>query len=189
MPFWGYAAAGDGNLDGDGRDDLVVGAPWTSGTYGYEGVAFVYPGCERVVRYVDADGDGFGSTTTGLACSDDADGSVDPSTRATSYADADGDGFGDSSQPYTSCDAAEGYVPAGTDCDDTRADVNPGAVEVCDDLDDDCDGEVDESCDDGGGGGGGCACSAGADGVDAAILPALALAAGVLARRRRRQAP
>lgn len=37
------------------------------------------------------------------------------------------------------------YPPAtlacGSDCDDTRADVNPGQVELCDDIDQDCDGE------------------------------------------------
>ncbi|HEV8701600.1 MAG TPA: putative metal-binding motif-containing protein [Candidatus Polarisedimenticolia bacterium] len=41
--------------------------------------------------------------------------------------DTDGDGF-------TSC----------TDCDDVRADVHPGAAEVCDGADNDCDGLVDE---------------------------------------------
>ena len=34
------------------------------------------------------------------------------------------------------------FVPE--DCDDTRADVYPGASEVCDAVDNDCDGEVDE---------------------------------------------
>lgn len=33
---------------------------------------------------------------------------------------------------------------SGRDCDDHRADVHPGAPEVCDGRDNDCDGEVDE---------------------------------------------
>ncbi|MCP5060688.1 MAG: hypothetical protein GY937_28660 [bacterium] len=32
----------------------------------------------------------------------------------------------------------------GSDCDDSRPDVYPGATEVCDAVDNDCDGEVDE---------------------------------------------
>jgi hypothetical protein len=39
----------------------------------------------------------------------------------------------------------DGTSRCGTDCDDTRADVFPGATEVCDDIDQDCDGLVDES--------------------------------------------
>ena len=43
------------------------------------------------------------------------------------------DGDGDRYPPAT--------LPCGTDCDDTRADVNPGQVELCDEVDQDCDGE------------------------------------------------
>ena len=32
-------------------------------------------------------------------------------------------------------------LSCGSDCDDTRADVNPGQAELCDDVDQDCDGE------------------------------------------------
>ncbi|MES2643354.1 MAG: MopE-related protein [Myxococcota bacterium] len=46
-------------------------------------------------------------------------------------ADADGDGYGPDE-----------------DCDEARADVHPGAVEYCDDADNDCDGLVDDADDD-----------------------------------------
>lgn len=39
---------------------------------------------------------------------------------------------------------ADGYVAAG-DCDDTRSDVHPGATELLDGADNDCDGSVDEN--------------------------------------------
>ncbi|MEW6076336.1 MAG: PilC/PilY family type IV pilus protein [Thermodesulfobacteriota bacterium] len=62
------------------------------------------------------------------------------------YRDSDGDAYGD---PAVSVDAVSqpaGYVAAGTDCDDNDAAVNPGAVEVCDGVDNDCDGGLDEGC-------------------------------------------
>ncbi|MDP2307524.1 MAG: MopE-related protein [Pseudomonadota bacterium] len=39
---------------------------------------------------------------------------------------------------------ADGYTSCATDCDDGNAGVHPGAVEVCDGLDGDCDGVIDE---------------------------------------------
>ncbi len=51
--------------------------------------------------------------------------------------DEDGDGFGASG----GFGCPGGYRP---DCDDTRATARPGALELCNDLDDDCDTAVDE---------------------------------------------
>ena len=50
---------------------------------------------------------------------------------------------------YTDGDG-DGYYAEVDDCDDSNAAVNPGAVEVCDGIDNNCDGTVDEGC------GGGC---------------------------------
>ncbi|TQV71136.1 hypothetical protein FLL45_22620 [Aliikangiella marina] len=33
---------------------------------------------------------------------------------------------------------------AGRDCDDSRANINPTSVEACDNIDNNCDGQVDE---------------------------------------------
>jgi subtilisin-like proprotein convertase family protein len=60
------------------------------------------------------------------------------------YADADGDGYGNPSAAIAYCEKPFGYVDNNADCNDSNAAINPGAAEVCNDLDDDCDGEVDE---------------------------------------------
>ncbi len=39
----------------------------------------------------------------------------------------------------------DGFSPATGDCDETRADVHPGAVELCNDRDDDCNGKLDDA--------------------------------------------
>lgn len=62
----------------------------------------------------------------------------------TSYRDADGDGFGDPAVSNQGCSVPAGYSRTGGDCDDTSPLRYPGAQEVCNALDDDCDGQVDE---------------------------------------------
>ena len=42
-------------------------------------------------------------------------------------------------------DDGDGYTENEGDCDDTESDANPGETEVCDDIDNDCDGEINES--------------------------------------------
>ena len=62
------------------------------------------------------------------------------------YADADSDTYGNADLYITSCYAAiTGYVVDATDCDDSNTDINPAADEICNSLDDDCDGYTDEN--------------------------------------------
>ncbi len=74
------------------------------------------------------------------------DGEIDEGVTSTYYADVDGDGYGDPDPAATqvACENPAGFVPNSTDCDDTTADAYPGATEVCDGLDNNCDGQVDE---------------------------------------------
>ena len=76
----------------------------------------------------------------------DCDGVADPSDSAdalTWYADVDGDGYGDVGSSMDACDASDGWVSDSTDCDDVDPSINPAADEVCDGVDNDCDGEID----------------------------------------------
>lgn len=62
----------------------------------------------------------------------------------TFYADSDGDGFGDASvSDSTSASAPTGYVANSNDCDDSNSSVNPDASEICDGIDNNCDGTID----------------------------------------------
>lgn len=63
---------------------------------------------------------------------------------ATYYRDADGDGFGSLTDTRTSCSAPVGYVAVTGDCNDASSAIKPGATEVCNGIDDDCDQETDE---------------------------------------------
>ena len=64
------------------------------------------------------------------------------------YPDADGDGYGDAATPdsVSSACALAGYVTNHTDCDDANAFIRPGAKEICDGKDNNCDGNIDEGC-------------------------------------------
>ena len=69
------------------------------------------------------------------------------------FADGDGDGFG-AGEAVAACSApTPAHVASASDCDDASAAVNPDATELCNGVDDDCDGAVDPGgdalCDDG----------------------------------------
>ena len=62
------------------------------------------------------------------------------------YPDTDMDGYGEAGgQSVMSCVAPEGYVDNDLDCNDNDAAVNPGAQEICNGIDDDCDNAVDDN--------------------------------------------
>jgi hypothetical protein len=92
--------------------------------------AGVYPGADEHCDGVDND------------CDDEIDeDAIDPSTF---YGDADGDGFGDVLFVVVDCDPGSGFVTNAADCDDTNPDSYPGADELCDGQDNDCDEQIDD---------------------------------------------
>ena len=74
----------------------------------------------------------------------DCDTIIDEDVSSDWYADTDEDGFGDPDNHIEECDPPSGYVADDDDCDDSTPSVFPGASEICDEMDNDCDGVVDE---------------------------------------------
>ena len=127
----------DYNCDGSVGFRDEDGDGWAACEECHDLDAAIHPGATEVCDSVDNDCDGL---------RDDADDSLDPSSRGTFYTDGDGDGFGLEGSPVLACAA-----PAGTtaeddefDCDDVSADIHPDALEVCDSIDNDCDGDIDD---------------------------------------------
>ncbi len=82
---------------------------------------------------LDADGDGL---VRSVDC-DDTDPAV---TTYLYFVDIDQDSYGDDEAPRVAgCEAVPGLSEQGGDCDDTRPDVHPRAIEKCNRIDDNCD--------------------------------------------------
>ena len=62
------------------------------------------------------------------------------------YRDSDNDGYGDATVTTTGCTPPAGYVTDKTDCNDNDNTIHPGATEICDGKDNDCNGQIDEGC-------------------------------------------
>lgn len=106
------------------------------------------PGAKWTTQGGDCDDDSPWSNPSEVEWCDeednDCDGQIDENVAAdylpTWYRDADGDTFGNSAVTQRVCVRPQGYVSNRTDCDDTTSSRRPGAVELCNGIDDDCDG-------------------------------------------------
>ncbi len=88
------------------------------------------------------------STTGTEACDgfdNDCDGVTDEGVLASGFADTDGDQHGDPDAAAMACPGTPRFSDIDDDCDDEAPPVHGAQVEVCDSLDNDCDGSVDEN--------------------------------------------
>ncbi|MFZ1632946.1 MAG: MopE-related protein [Chitinophagales bacterium] len=133
LTFTTYYADADGDTYGDAGSSTTTcdGAPEgyvSDATDCNDADAAVNPGATEVCNGID----------------DNCDGNIDEGVQNTYYADADGDSYGDAGSTTMACSAPEGYVSDATDCNDGDASVNPAGTEVCNGIDDNCDGNIDE---------------------------------------------
>ena len=68
----------------------------------------------------------------------DCDNEIDEGLTRDWYRDQDGDSYGTSSDIRNACNPPEGYVVNAGDCDDSDNSIHPGALELCDGADNDC---------------------------------------------------
>ncbi len=145
----------DNDCDGDTDEDNALDAlTWyaDSDGDGYGDTATTTAACQQPSGHVPGDSDcddavaavNPGATEVCDNVDNNCDGSVDEGVQSTWYADADGDGYGDTASSTEACQQPTGHVSGDSDCDDAVAAVNPGATEVCDNVDNNCDGSVDE---------------------------------------------
>jgi len=184
----GYQDINCGGTDcNDNNDTIYPGAPDPCG----DGVDQNCDGTDECVCE-DADGDGYQDINCGGTDCDDTNGQVHP--QATEICDDDKDNDCDgltdcddtscATDPSCTCPDADGdghhaFNCGGNDCDDSRYDVHPGAIEICGDgIDQDCDGK-DRSC----GEDSGCSCGSGAGSSTPAFLFGLMMLLGMLRRR------
>ena len=145
----------DDEIDEDGVDAPFWYADHDGDGFGV--TVYVEYACEMPEGFsaIDGDCDDFDATINpdAIEVCDDLDNDCDTVVdgafaegKTDYYRDGDADGYGDPESILAGCEVPPGYVENAEDCDDSAATDHPGAAELCDEIDNDCDGRLDETC-------------------------------------------
>ena len=121
--------------DQDRDDDGFIGPEW-GGDDCNDDDPGIHPGTVEVCDGVDNNCDGL---------ADDDDPGLDQDSLLEWFRDNDEDGFGVNGPAQLFCQGPVGSAPNTDDCDDNDANRNPDAQEICNNIDDDCDGQTDDA--------------------------------------------
>jgi Putative metal-binding motif len=163
--IWAVAANGDGGSKGDGPgtgfESFPIGCAGTLYYRDFDGDGFggadsgYTRNCSKPMYYANVLGDCNdsderiypGATEVCNKRDDNCNGQIDEGLPIVTYhVDADGDGHGSPKGPTVmDCTPPKGYAPGVDDCDDTKPTVYAGAQELCDYIDNNCNGQTDEN--------------------------------------------
>ena len=140
--------------DCDGQINEGVGNTYYADTDsdGYGNAASSTVACTQPSGYVSNSNDcddnnnavNSGATEICNTADDDCDGQINEGVGNTYFADTDGDGYGNAASTTVACTQPSGFVSNSSDCNDANSAINPGATEICNTDDDDCDGQINE---------------------------------------------
>jgi len=91
--------------------------------------SFIYPGAPELCNTFDDNCNGL--------IDDDAE-------KVLLFADLDNDSYGDAAVDTLACPGTVGFVADSTDCNDLNSFIHPGGIETCNNLDENCNGLINE---------------------------------------------
>jgi len=148
----------DNDCNGQIDDDALGARSWRPDVDGdgyYDPAGVAIEGCEQPDGYAVIGGDCDDSNPDvhpGVRdiCDEidnDCDDVVDEDPETFQYEDLDGDGYGVSKIALRACPGDPLWSPIGGDCDDSDDAINPNRLEICNGVDDDCNGVADDDDD------------------------------------------
>jgi len=142
----------DDDCDGFIDEGLATQAYYKDDDGDGYGTTATVEACQAPAGYVDKSGDCNdnnaeihpGATELCNDVDDNCSGATDEGVqKPVYYKDDDGDGYG-TTATVQACTPPGGYADKSGDCNDNNAEIHPGAVEQCNDVDDNCNGAPDE---------------------------------------------